>query len=123
MGKLLKVRCAYPVAVRTVYGTGEIVMDRDSGKATYVIGIKIRVEGEDKADLIDVQVVGEPVGIEEDDPVIIEGLSARFWEREGRAGITYRATSVRKVTEPAADPAASAAPGGPGRTGKAGGGS
>jgi hypothetical protein len=124
MDKQLKLRCAYPAQIRTVYGTGEIIMDRDTGKPTYVIGIKVRAEGEDKADIIDLQVVGEPVGIEEDDPVAVEGLSARFWERDGRAGMTYRAVSIRKADEaskPAETASGTAPTQGAARTGKTGG--
>jgi len=129
LDKQLKLRCAYPAQIRTVYGTGEIVMDRETGKPTYTIGVKIRVEGEDKADIIDLQVVGEPVGIEEDDPVILEGFSARFWEREGRAGMTYRATAIRKADEtskpadskPAETASGTAPTQGAARTGKTGG--
>ena len=102
MSKMLKIRCTSVPEVRTVFGTGEIQMDKDSGQPVYTVGVKIRVEGETKADIIDVQVTGEPVGIDEDDPLIIEGLAARYWEREGRGGVTYRADSIRKAEEPTA---------------------
>jgi hypothetical protein len=52
----------------------------------YLVGVLVKVAGERRAYVLDVQVPGEPVGLVEGRPVTIEGLEAAPWERDGRPG-------------------------------------
>jgi hypothetical protein len=101
--------CTSAPEVRADLVTGEARTDRTSGLPLYLVGVLVKVMGERKAYVLDVQVPGEPAGLVEGEPVPVEGLEAAPWERDGRSGVTYRASAIR----PGPDVAVSAASDGP----------
>lgn len=86
--------CASAPEVRADPTTGEVRTDRDSGKPLYLVGVLVKVAGERRAYVLDVQVPGEPSGLAEGEAVTVAGLEAAPWERDGRSGVTYRASSI-----------------------------
>lgn len=122
--------CTSLPEARTDIHTGEARTDLATGQPLYLVGILVKVAGERRAYVLDVQVPGEPTGLVEGRPVVVEGLEAAPWERDGRAGVVYRATAIRPdpqiaiPVEPApASPAATSRTGsGTGRATKRGGG-
>lgn len=124
MGKLSGLLCTSAPEVRADINTGEVRTDRVSGLPLFLVGVLVKVAGERRAYVLDVQVPGEPAGLIEGQPVTVEGLEAAPWEREGRSGVSYRAKAIRpagaaQVAAPPADASASA--GGAGRRGGGGG--
>jgi hypothetical protein len=87
--------------------TGEARTDRDSGLPLYQVGVTVRLVGTREAEVITVQVPGEPVGLVEDERVRVYDLAVAYWSREGRSGLTYRASAITPANAPA--PAASTA--------------
>ena len=103
--------CASAPEVRSDPTTGEIRKDRDSGQPLYLVGVLVKVAGERRAYVLDVQVPGEPSGLVEGETVKVADLEAAPWERDGRSGVTYRATSIVPAPVPGgakAEPAPSA---------------
>jgi hypothetical protein len=116
-GKLGLWLCASAPEVRTDPTTGEVRTDRVSGKPIYLVGVLVKVAGERKAYVLDVQVPGEPSGLAEGEAVAVADLEAAPWERDGRSGVTYRASSIVPAPVPGAakpEPAASAESASPG---------
>jgi hypothetical protein len=98
--------------------TGQARTDRDSGLPLYQVGVTVRLVGTREAEVITVQVPGEPVGLVEDERVRVYDLAVAYWSREGRSGLTYRASAITPASAPA--PAAPAAgPSGPDASGAA----
>ncbi|WP_443612929.1 SCO3933 family regulatory protein [Actinospica acidithermotolerans] len=123
-GRLCNVLCTAAPEVRSDFTTGEVRTDRESGKPLYLVGVLVKVEGDRRAAVLDVEVAGEPVGLVEGEPVVLDRLEARPWEREGRSGVTYRAESItpaRATTPPATATATAADSAGPGRSSGKGG--
>jgi hypothetical protein len=90
--------------------TGEVRTDRETGQPTYVVGVVCKIVGSRAAYVLDVQLVGEPVGLVEGAPVKIVDLDARPWEVDGRSGVSYRASSItldKPHTSPGPDSPAS----------------
>ncbi|HTJ72800.1 MAG TPA: hypothetical protein VL551_35000 [Actinospica sp.] len=83
--------------VRTDLNTGEIRTDRITKLPLFLVGVLVKVEGERKAYVLDVQVPGEPQGIIEGSFVEVEKMQAVPWDRDGRSGVTYRVASIRPV--------------------------
>lgn len=119
--------CASAPTVRADPATGEIRTDRISGKPIFLVGVLVKMRDDRRAYVLDVQVPGEPAGLSEGAPLVMTELQATPWERDGRSGVTYRATSITPGSAPAASPpvaatAADSSSSVPGRTpGKAGG--
>jgi hypothetical protein len=109
LGKLAGLLCTSAPEVRADMVTGEVRTDRATGLPLYLVGVLVKVAGERRAYVLDVQVPGEPVGLVEGEPVAVEGLEAAPWERDGRSGVTYRASAIR----PGPAGAAAAVPEGP----------
>jgi len=86
--------CTSLPEVRTDIHTGEVRVDQ-AGQPLYLVGVLVKVTGERRAYVLDVQVPGEPTDLVEGQPVVVEGLEAAPWERDGRAGVVYRATAIR----------------------------
>jgi hypothetical protein len=128
-GKLSLWLCASAPEVRSDPTTGEVRTDRESGKPLYLVGVLVKVAGERRAYVLDVQVPGEPSGLAEGETVAVADLEAAPWERDGRSGVTYRASAIVPAPVPdAAKPAvsgesASSGAGTPGRPNAKGGGS
>jgi len=131
LSKLSGLLCTSAPEVRADINTGEVRTDRTTGKPLFLVGVLVKVEGERRAYVLDVQVPGEPAGLVEGQPVTVEGLEAAPWERDGRSGVVYRATAI-KPEGPASASSAASAPvsasasaqaeaGSPGRTGRGGG--
>jgi len=95
--------------VRTDLNTGEVRTDRTTGLPLFLVGLLVKVEGERRAYVRDVQVPGEPVGIVEGSFGEVEKMAAVPWDREGRSGVTYRVASIRPATSSAASAASSPA--------------
>jgi len=74
--------------------TGEIRMDKATGQPVYLVAVAVKLTGERKAYVLDVQVPGEPVGVVEGAPVRLFDLVAVPWEVEGRTGLSFRASAV-----------------------------
>ena len=128
--KLTGLLCTSAPEVRSDMVTGEVRTDRTTGLPLYLVGVLVKVQGERRAYVLDVQIPGEPAGLIEGEPVTVEGLEAAPWERDGRSGVTYRATSIRPgpnvaaaaASDGSAPPVAASAASGR-SAGKAGGGS
>jgi hypothetical protein len=107
VSKFLSARCAGDPETKKDYDSGAIAPDRATGWPVWQVGVTVRVPDERKAETIEVNVVGEkPPAVADGDLVSIEGMTVALWERDGRAGLTFRAESMTKI--PAPSPAASA---------------
>lgn len=97
--------------VRTDLNTGEIRTDRTTKLPLFLVGVLVKVEGERRAYVLDVQVPGEPQGLIEGSFVEVERMEAVPWDRDGRSGVTYRVASIRpakaSATVEASSPAGS----------------
>ena len=97
--------CAYAPEPNTDRTTGEIKKDRATGQDQYLVGVLVTYrDPEDSAArpesvVLTVQ-VPKPgaVGLVEGQRVKVYDLIARPWDREGRSGVTYRASAVAAVT-------------------------
>jgi hypothetical protein len=87
----LCVAAAEPRLVDAV--TGEVRRDRQSGRTVYSVGL-CGLRGRDSS-VVQVSVVGEPVGLVVGAPVVPVGLEASPWERDGRSGVAWRAAQIR----------------------------
>lgn len=92
--RLTQWTCMWAPEVRVDRATGEIRTDRATGQPTYSVGVSCRYAGEREADVLDIQVVGEPVGLVEGQPVRVFDLEMRPYEVEGRSGYTFRASAI-----------------------------
>lgn len=90
------------------YESTEPKKDRATGLPLYKVGVTVRNKDDRKAWTIDIEVPGEPVGLEEGGRVRLFDLSASPWTQEGRWGIKYRASAITAADAPAL-PAAPAA--------------
>jgi len=102
--------------------TGEVRKDRASGQTVFVVGV-VAMRGRDSS-VIQVQVPGEPKGLGIGTALRLVGLEGAPWDRDGRSGVSFRATAVLPVEiggpEQGRRPVgAPPAPGGPGRGGDA----
>jgi hypothetical protein len=130
LGKLSLFMVTSAPEVRVDINTGEVRTDRASGLPSFLVGLLVKVEGERRAYVLDVQVPGEPVGVVEGVFVDLDGLEAAPWERDGRSGVVYRAKSIKpaasgprvQVTATSGAAPAEPGPGGSGRAGRGGGG-
>ncbi|CAL9562914.1 SCO3933 family regulatory protein [Streptomyces sp. enrichment culture] len=80
--------------------TGQVRVDRDTGQTVYQVGLCL-MSGR-SADVVTVNVPGEPSGVENGVPVQVRDLVATPWENEGRHGVSFRATEIKPLTAPAA---------------------
>ncbi|MBE9500695.1 hypothetical protein IHE61_30740 [Streptomyces sp. GKU 257-1] len=82
--------------------TGQVRVDRDTGQTVYQVGLCL-MSGR-SADVVTVNVPGEPSGVQNGVPVQVRDLVATPWENEGRHGVSFRATEIKPLTAPAASP-------------------
>jgi hypothetical protein len=108
-GRLAGFTCTVGPMPYTDRESGEARTDRESGLPLFQVGVTVRLVGEREAETWLVQVPGEPVGLVEDEKVRVYDLSVSHWSREGRSGLTYRASAITPVNAPA--PASTAATG------------
>lgn len=100
--------CAYAPEPNTDRTTGEIKKDRASGQDQYLVGILVTYrDPEDSAArpesvVLTVQVPASgAVGLSEGQRVRVYDLIARPWDRDGRSGVTYRASAVAAAPDAA----------------------
>lgn len=105
VGKLDGFTLALVPAPYTDRDTGEARKDRDSGLPLYLVGVNVSNPEAREAYSLMIQVPGEPAGLELNQVVRVYDLTASPWDRDGRSGVTYRASAVT-----AANAAASARP-------------
>jgi hypothetical protein len=82
--------------------TGEARRDRESGLPLYLVGVNVSNPVAREAYSLMVQVPGEPVGLAENQVVRVFDLTASPWDRDGRSGVTYRASAIAPADAPAA---------------------
>lgn len=123
LGQLSGFTCALLPEAVADRETGEARTDRDSGLPLYQVGVNVRLTGTREAYALLVQVPGEPVGLVEDERVKLYDLRAVPWNRDGRSGVTYRASAITPANAPApARPAPAPGSSGADTAGKAAGG-
>jgi hypothetical protein len=110
LGQLTMMMVTSAPEVRVDLNTGEVRTDRTTKLPLFLVGLLVKVEGERRAYVLDVQVPGEPVGIVEGSFVEVEHMEAVPWDREGRSGVTYRVRAMRPATAAASSPAVSSDP-------------
>lgn len=84
---------------KTVFGTGEVQMDKESGKAWYVVDV-LMSDGAGGSAQLRLKVAG-PLETQFGDLLKVTGLWAMPWENEGRNGIAYTATRIERAQAPA----------------------
>lgn len=100
MSRLGSVRCTVgPEPKITNRETGEIKRNRD-GVTVYTVGVVVRQVDSRRADTIEIQVPGEPSGIEEGMPLVVTGLVAFAWTQGTSHGISFRADSIAPAPPP-----------------------
>ncbi|MXM69176.1 hypothetical protein GR925_38755 [Streptomyces sp. HUCO-GS316] len=82
--------------------TGEIAVDKQSGKVLYNVNVAVIVDGRPDAVTIVVAEDGIQPDLVPGMPVALPGLVARPWENDFGHGISYRATAVMAAQVPAA---------------------
>lgn len=91
--------CMWAPEVRVDRATGQIRMDRETGQPTYSVGVSARYAGEKEAGVMDVQVVGEPVGLVEGQSVKVYDLVMRKYTLDsGREGWSFLASAITPLT-------------------------
>ena len=105
LGKLSGFTLALLPAPYTDRESGETRKDRDSGLPLYLIGVNISNPEAREAYSLMIQVAGEPAALELNQVVKVYDLTASPWDRDGRSGVTYRASAITPANTPA--PAAS----------------
>lgn len=98
--KFTGIVCAVPPAPRVANReTGQLRVDRDTGKTVYQVGLCLMAGV--SADVVNVSVPGEPTGVQLGMQVAVRDLVATPWEYEGRHGIAFRAAEIRPLSVPA----------------------
>jgi hypothetical protein len=122
-GRLSGFTCTVGPEPYTDRESGEARTDRESGLALYQVGITVRLVGAREAEVWTIQVPGEPVGLVEEEKVRVYDLSVAYWSRDGRSGLTYRASAITPLNAPApvAADATAPPPGAPGAARASGG--
>jgi hypothetical protein len=110
VGRLAGFTCTVGPQPYADWESGEARTDRETGLPLYQVGVTVRLVGTREAEVITIQVPGEPVGLVEDERVTVYDLAVAYWSREGRSGLTYRASAITHANAPAPAPAVVAAP-------------
>jgi hypothetical protein len=79
--------------------TGQLRVDRETGQTVYQVGLCLMAGS--SADVVNVNVPGEPSGVQLGMPVQVRDLVATPWENDGRHGIAFRAAEIRPLSAPA----------------------
>ncbi|MFF0445050.1 hypothetical protein ACFYT4_01295 [Streptomyces sp. NPDC004609] len=80
--------------------TGQLKIDRETGKTVFQVGLCL-MSGT-TAEVVNVNVPGEPSGVQLGMPVQVRNLVAVPWENDGRHGIAFRAEEIKPLSAPAA---------------------
>lgn len=102
VGKLDGFTLALVPAPYTDRETGEARKDRDSGLPLYLVGVNVSNPEAREAYSLVIQVPGEPAGLALNQVVKVYDLTASPWDRDGRSGVTYRASAITPTNAPAA---------------------
>lgn len=98
-GRLGVLRCVGAAEPKLVSAaTGEVKRDRE-GIPVFTVPVALKQEGR-RAELIEISVSGEPVGLVEGGLVQVVGLEAFVWEMGERRGVTWRAAAVTPAPAP-----------------------
>jgi hypothetical protein len=81
--------------------TGEARTDRATGLPIYLVGVNVSLPAEREAYALTIRVPGEPAGLQLNQVVRVHDLVAVPWDRDGRSGVTYRASAVTPASAPA----------------------
>lgn len=111
LGKLDGFTLALVPAPYTDRDTGDPRKDRDSGLPLYLVGVNVSNPEAREAYSLMIQVPGEPAGLALNQVVKVYDLTASPWDRDGRSGVTYRASAITPASAPA--PTTGARPSGP----------
>lgn len=66
----------------------------DSGTGEFLFAMQLVAMGPEGADMLKVQVAGEPKGVTQGQPVRVSGLTANYWQMGERSGVSFRAAQV-----------------------------
>jgi hypothetical protein len=110
LGKLSGFTLALLPAPYTDRESGDVRKDRDSGLPLYLIGVNISNPDAREAYSLMIQVAGEPAALELNQVVKVYDLTASPWDRDGRSGVTYRASAITPASASAPAPAGPASP-------------
>ncbi|MGH3632019.1 MAG: hypothetical protein ACRDRL_31835 [Sciscionella sp.] len=98
LGKLEGFTLALLPAPYTDRESGEPRKDRGSGLPLYLVGVNVSNPQAREAYSLMIQVAGEPAGLALNQVVMVYDLTASPWDRDGRSGVTYRASAITPVT-------------------------
>jgi hypothetical protein len=107
VGRLSGFTCSLLPAPSVDRDSGEPRRDRRSGLPVFLVGVNVSNEEEREAYSLTIQVPGEPAGLALNQVVKVYDLTASPWDRDGRSGVTYRASAITPAN--AAAPSASSA--------------
>lgn len=82
--------------------TGEVAVDKQSGKVLYNVNVAVIVDGRPDAETVVVAEDGIQPDLLPGMPVALPGLMATPWDNDFGHGISYRATAVMAAQVPAA---------------------
>ncbi len=123
LGKLDGFTLALVPAPYTDRESGEVRKDRDSGLPLYLVGVNVSNPDAREAYSLMIQVAGEPAaGLALNQVVKVYDLTASPWDRDGRSGVTYRASAITPASAPAPAPTGPAPAPADAATGRASGG-
>lgn len=97
-GRFYSLLCVSAPEPRSEYGTGDAKIDRDTGKALYIVGVLVKIRNDRRAYVLDVSVPGEPSGFGEGFPVVLHNLTATPWNTDTGNGVSYRADAITAAT-------------------------
>jgi hypothetical protein len=102
LGKLDGFTLALVPAPYTDRESGEVRKDRESGLPLYLVGVNVSNPDAREAYCLMIQVAGEPAaGLALNQVVKLYDLTASPWDRDGRSGVTYRASAITPASTPA----------------------
>jgi hypothetical protein len=110
LGKLSGFTVALVPAPYLDRDSGEPRRDRESGLPLYLVSVNISNPEAREAYSVTIQVAGEPVGLVENQVVKVYDMTASPWDRDGRSGVTYRASAIGPANAPRPVPPAPQGP-------------
>lgn len=97
--KFTAIFCAVPPAPRVANReTGQVRVDRETGQTVFQVGLCLMAGT--TAEVVNVNVAGEPRGVQLGIPVQVRDLMATPWENDGRHGIAFRAAEIKPLSAP-----------------------
>lgn len=109
--KFTGIFCAVPPAPRLQNReTGQVRVDRETGQTVYQVGLCLMSGA--TAEVVNVNVAGEPRGVQLGVPVQVRDLVATPWENDGRHGVAFRAAEIKPLSAPSSSGGAASGKGG-----------